>query len=1198
MGEIRWTSDQQAVIDMREANILVSAAAGSGKTAVLVERIFSRIMDESHPVDVDRFVIVTFTKAAAAQMKERLRSRLEEALLQNPENRHLQRQAGLIASAHISTVHSFCGYVIQNYFHRIGLDPAYRQGTESELALLQNETLEEILEEEYTEQRPDFVELAGMAMFHRSDARMLEMILELYNRAMSEPFPDDWLTRMEEFLSVPDKSQWEDSPFVKLLMEDCRRMVEGLLGEAQRLMEVARSPGGPYYFEKQLEALMELCQGLLEAEGYEAFREVLDEMSFARMMPKRDDSVETALKEAVQEGRKRCKETLEEMREGYFFQDIEGHLADLEAMGGKLVTLLRLTRRFKEEYTEAKRERGLVDFNDLEQLALSILLEWDDEKQEYVRSAAALELAEQFEEIMIDEYQDSNRVQDTLLMSVSRDGLEGFAPNVFMVGDVKQSIYRFRNACPELFAEKLLSYDAAEGSSCRRIDLHQNFRSREVVLEGSNSVFARVMHRDLGGVEYDEAARLRCRREFPDTDKRAAETIDAYVILDKEDAELEGRLIASKIQELTNPQNPLYLFEEEGWRPASYRDIVVLARSVKNAGQSYFDALSEAGIPVVMDHTQGFFDTREIQLMTNMLQVIDNPRQDMALAAVLAGPMFSFTEEELAVIRGGSRHQEESQKMDFYDSLIGYDKEDALSGKIRHFLEVLDRLRQKTSYATVAELIQDIYQETGIYETVRMMKEGAQRTANMDSLMEQAREFDETVYHGLYQFVRYINRIQEQQEEMGEVNIVGEEENVVRIMTIHKSKGLEFPICILAGMGKKLGSTNRSFLTIQPEIGIASKLVYNETRTARDTLYRRFLQRQNDLADLGEELRVLYVAMTRAKEKLILVGCRKEIEGGGDSFLERSRMKSFFDMVLPAALTESQWFTVTPVYREELLAEAAAEIVRENVEIESLYNFDTSIRYHEETHELLKFLEKNVEKTCEPLPVKVSVSDLKVKSMEELEMEDFTILSHQEEDEEMPVPAFMREEVFSDSVHRGAAYGTIWHQVMAQIDFQKTDTEEEIRQAVQELVKTGRLREEETEVLNYRRLHTFFHSSLGLAMRRAAASGRLHREQPFVMAKPVKEVFPEYDDPPGKGKSSESVLVQGIIDGYYEEGDGIVLMDYKTDSLKKGEEEVLISRYKTQMEIYKEALENMMDKPVKECILYSFSLGRELRIGG
>ncbi|MCH5251401.1 MAG: helicase-exonuclease AddAB subunit AddA [Lachnospiraceae bacterium] len=1180
MGRIEWTKDQKKIIAMRDCNILVSAAAGSGKTAVLVERIFERIMDKEDPVDIDRFVIVTFTKAAAAQMKDRLRERIEEAIEKEPDNLHLQRQAGLVSSAHISTVHSFCGFVIQNYFHRIGLDPAYRQGTQSELSLLRTETLEEILEEEYTEQAPDFLELAGMNMFNRSDARMLDMIQEIYDKAVSEPFPYEWLERMEHFLSVDKVEDWESSEFCRVLLADCKCLAVGMEEEKEKLLGICRQPAGPYYYEKQLEELGEICEQLKQAVTYEDFYRIFSDMTFSRMTSKRDETVEDSLKQAVQEGRKRCKEALEEMRDGYFFQRIEEHIQDLQAMGGKLKTLLRLTRRFLMEFTEKKRERGIVDFNDLEQLALSILLVRDEEKNEYVRSEAARELAGQFAEIMIDEYQDSNRVQDTLLKSVSRDGLSGYSPNIFMVGDVKQSIYRFRNACPELFGEKLFTYEDKEGAACRRVDLHENFRSREMILEGTNRVFETIMHKDLGGVEYDKKAALFPGREFEPTKERAGEKIDTYVILEKEDAELEGKLIAAKIRELTG-ENPLHVWEDGGYRPVTYRDIVILTRSVKNVGQSYFDALTEAGIPTVMEHSQGFFETREIQLMTAMLKVLDNPRQDMPLASVLCGPMFGMSEDELARIRAKNR-----QGL-LYESLLAYEDEDEVKAKIEKFSHVLNRLREKISYATVAELIQDVYEETGIYEKIRMMKEGVQRTANMDSLMELAREFDKTTYHGLYQFVRYINRIQEQKEEMGEVNIAGEEENVVRIMTIHKSKGLEFPVVIVAGMGRKLGSANRSFLTIFPKMGISSKIIDNETKTAKDTIYRKVLQRQNDLADLGEDMRVLYVAMTRAKEKLVLVGCAKEISASGMNYMGRSHLSSLMDMVLPAALTESTYFNVISVSLEELEKEAMAELEMEEIDLNLLYNFDTSVIYDKMVREGMDFSGKFSEEETEPLPVKVSVSDLKMKSMEELEAEDFTILSHEEEEGEMPVPAFMKKEEEENSAKRGAAYGTIWHQVMASIDFSKTETKEEIAKELSQLIAAGRLRQEERDVIKEDKLLTFFDSSLGRKMKFAAGKGNLHREQPFVIGKPACEVFPDRNE-------TETVLVQGIIDGYFEEEEGIVLVDYKTDALKPGEEKKLADRYRTQMKLYKEALETMTGCRVKECILYSFSLQKEI----
>lgn len=1186
MDRIQWTNEQQRIIDLRDANILVSAAAGSGKTAVLIERIFKRITDPEVPVDVDQFVVVTFTRAAAAQMKDRLRKRLEQALEKNPGDLHLQRQVRLMGMAHISTVHSFCGYVIQNYFHRIGIDPSYRQGTASELALIQKDVLAQLLEEKYEEGAADFIALADMNMFNQSDDRLEQMLLAIYDKAMSEPFPYRWLDQMTAVFDVKDEEEWEASAICRSVLEDCRRIITGMEEELQELLRICAEPDGPYIYEGNIEELVVICGELRMADTYEEFRQILNGMKISKMSSKKDDQISQEKRDSVRERRNSCKDMLFEIQKLYFSQSRQEHLEDLKKMGGRLCTLISMTRELMERYTQAKRERNVVDYNDLEQLALSILLTWDEQKGEYVRSEAAQELSEHFEEIMIDEYQDSNRVQDTILTSVSRDGLPGRNPNLFMVGDVKQSIYRFRNACPELFADKLCTYSVSEESSCQRIDLHQNFRSREIVLEGCNSVFERIMHQDIGDVEYDQEARLQRGRSFAQTEHPVSDRIDTYIIMDRGNAELEARLAASRIQAMTEGDDPLYIQDGDTVRRVQYRDIAILARSVKGVGQSYFDVLTEAGIPVVMEQSQGFFDTREIGLMTQMLQIIDNPRLDLPLAGVLCGPAFDFTEEDLAVLRAAGRNT------DLYTSMVRYEEENELGEKVRRFLTLLNGLRAKTEYATVEELICDIYDQTGIYEAVQMMKDGVQRTANMDYLMEKAREFDGSTYHGLHAFVQYINRIREQQEEMGEVNVVGEEENVVRIMTMHKSKGLEFPVCILLGLGRKLGGTKDHFLTIRPELGIASKIVDNETRTVKDNFYCNALKRQNEMADLGEEMRVLYVAMTRAEEKLILIGCGKEISASGMNYLGRSRIQNFFDMIMPSALAEPELFRVIPVEKEDLLEESAADLLRENLETKTLYNFDTSIRYDEALRRYLQETEPTETGDTEPLPVKVSVSDLKVRSMQEQDLQDFTILSH-EEDTEKPVPSFLKTVPERDTAHLGAAYGTIWHQVMATIDFARTDTEDEICRAVQELVKTGRLREEEAEVLDYHRLHIFFSSPLGCEMKKADREGRLHREQPFVMGRPARELFPDRTE-------ETMVLVQGIIDGYYVTEDGIVLMDYKTDSLKKGEEGLLASRYQEQMNLYGSALEEMMGMPVVACILYSFSLGKEipLTVGG
>ena len=1182
MSGIKWTEDQQKIIQMRGCNILVSAAAGSGKTAVLVERIFRRIVDKEEPVNVDQFVVVTFTNAAAAQMKDRLRRRIEEALEKEPDNEHLIRQEGLLASAHISTVHSFCISVIQNYFHRIGLDPSFRQGTEAEIDLLRTEVWNQIIEEEYEAGRPDFEDLADMSELNRRDDDLGEMVFQIYNKMMEQPFPLDFLERMESFFLVEKEEEWEETDFVHHLLEYTKSVAKDIQKEQEELRSLCDMPGWPSYYKPHILELGSYLENLVNADSYEECYEIMSQLSFQRMCKCKDDTVVEENRMDMVARCKTCKERLKKLAKDFFAESRAENLQDLKDMRGKIQTLFRLARRLHEEFVKEKRSRGIVDFNDLEQLALEILLKKDAKTGKYVRTEAARELAMEYVEIMIDEYQDSNLVQDTLLHAISRDGMPGENPNIFMVGDAKQSIYRFRGGCPELFATKLLQYGTGEGDTCRRIDLHQNFRSREMVLEGSNEVFERVMHQDIGGVEYDESAKLRVGREFPETGQRTAEKIDVYAINGNQNPEAEGVLMAQKIKEMVTGDSPLYLYEDGVYRPAQYRDVVILIQAHKQ-GQEYFNALTEAGIPVVMEHKRGFFETREIKLMVSMMQVIDNPHQDIPLAAVLLGPMFSFSEEELARVRT------ENRSVDLYEALCRYDKADELYEHLQQFFRVLINLRSKASYAAVADIVQDIYEETGIYESVMMMNDGIQRNANMDSLMARAREFDGTTYHGLYQFVRYLERVSEQTEEMGEVNLAGEEENVVRIMTIHKSKGLEFPICFIGGMGRQLNQSNKNFLTIRPDTAIVAPIVDNRRRTRKKNLYTTFLNYQNKLDNIGECMRKLYVAMTRAGEKLILVGCARKTDSKIMDFAGREKINTFFDMVLPSVNTRIDRFDLKLVDPEELIPKLEEELGQELQQTTLLYNFDTSACYDEDLREALMWMEAEEQAQPEPLPVKVSVSDLKVQSMEEMETGDFTILTHEESEDEMPVPSFMKKEPENNSAGRGAAYGTIWHQVMAFIDFTKTEDKEQIRKEVKRLVETGRLRVDEMGVLNYDRLVTFFDSSLGRAMRQAQEEGRLYRERPFVMGREASELFQDRNE-------KDMVLVQGIIDAYYESDGGIVLMDYKTDSLKPGEENKLVERYYTQMDLYRKALEGMTGKKVERCVLYSFSLGKEIEV--
>lgn len=1178
---MNWTREQRQVIDLRNCNILVSAAAGSGKTAVLIQRILSRIMDTKEPVDVDEFLIVTFTKAAAAQMKERLSQALEQALAEDPDNEHLQRQVMLVPMAQISTIHSFCGYVIQNYFHRTGVDPAYRVGTESELGMLRNDVLEEILEEKYESPTEEFLQMAEMSRFVKSDKEIEELILYLYEKAVSEPFPRKFLLRMEEFVGIDTVEDLKASEFVRRNTEYVRNVLEGIREEYNTMLSLCDAPRGPAAYRDFLVQEAGQFEGVLEEAELEQLGRWVEGITFGRLPGKRQPDCEEELKEAVKGLRSAVKDVVKSLKTEIFDTTLEEQLEQLGQIRGIVCAFLHLTGEFMERYQVKKAEKSLADFNDLEQMAMEILLE-EKEDGTVHPTVAAKELSGQFAEIMIDEYQDSNRVQDMLLGSVASEN------NQFMVGDIKQSIYRFRMACPDLFLEKLHRYSTEEGERDRLVCLSRNFRSRDVVIEGTNGIFEQIMQPKLGGVEYDEAARLRLGADYPESGKRLAENVDVLAIDGKDDGSYEGKLIAELIREYTGEENPLYVKGRDGYRPCGYGDIVILARSTKAIGQQIYDALAAEGIPVHMENTRGFFETREISLMVSLFQIIDNPRQDIPLAAVLRSPVFAFSDDELAQLRGKYKN------MDFYDSLLHYvnsqEEEGELREKTRQFLDLLKRFREKMTYATVSDMIQDIYNCTKLDYILTAMSNGLQRKANLELLMEVSREFDSTSYKGLHQFVRYISGIKEREEDLGEASLSGDREDVVRIMTIHKSKGLEFPVCILAGMGRSItGARSRSFLVVHPEAGIAAPLVDNERGTSVSHTFTRSLARMNLLEDLGEELRVLYVAMTRAKEKLVMTGCtRRDKCPVGTGYFQLIRAKSYFDWVLPA-VQGNDWFRVKWLEMEAL---EKAEIRRQAdvmVDEVMLNNFDTNITYDKTIHEMLSFMDEHQGQEELEIPTKLTVSELKKRSMEESTEEGITVLDEEALENQSPVPAFAKEDAEEDQALAGASYGTVWHQVMAGLCFSAVKTEQELEGALEELVESGRVRAEDMRYIRKHKLMKFLDSALGSQMREAQAEGKLYREQPFVTMIPAAEVVPEAAD-------RERVLVQGIIDGFYETEQGIVLMDYKTDHLESGQEGILVERYEKQMELYARALEGILGKRVVRKVLYSFSLDKEIEV--
>ncbi len=937
---VRWTEEQKKVIDVRNKNVLVSAAAGSGKTAVLVERILSLVCGEGEdekPLDVDRLLVVTFTKAAAAEMRERVGLALEKRLEADPENEHLQKQQTLIHSAQITTIDSFCQYVIRNYFHQIDLDPAFRIGDEGELKLLKGDVVQELLEEHYgaedPEERARFTEFVEVYATGKSDVAIENLILQLYEFAVSYPYPKRWLAECMEPYRAQTEEELERSPWMQFLMNYVNRTFADLEQEIRRMRDICHLPGGPYMYEDAVQADLLQVQELLSCRGYENIRERLTDLSFARLSTKKDPNVEEERKNQIKAFRESMKKSLKDLKEKFFNLPLTGVLDVIQKAAPTTAVLLSLTAEFADRYQEKKRLKNLADFPDLEHLALEILVEdvetGEDSRMKIVPTDAARELSARYAQIMIDEYQDSNLIQEIILNSVSRG--QGI-PNVFMVGDVKQSIYRFRLARPELFMEKYHTYPQSDEAAEIRIDLHKNFRSRREVLEGTNDVFEKLMTEAVGGITYDSAAALYLGAEMPEPESGI--NVPELLLLEENkdslpetedtdqaeltDRELEAHAAADCIRRVM-AEGKVWDREAGAFRSVRYGDIVILLRSLTGWGDVYARVLNAAGIPAHTESRTGYFTTIEIQTLLNLLRIVDNPRQDIPLAAVLKSMIGGFTDVELAKIKSAypdvkfheacrkyaeKKKKENVKKQDAKGKDAECTIEVQIQEKLQTFFHNLRTYREHAEFLPIHELIEELLRITGYGDYLAAEPAGTQREANVRMLIERAIAFEKTSYRGLFHFVRYMEQLQSYKEDFGEAGILGENENAVRIMTIHKSKGLEFPVVIVAGLGKSFNRQDiRSRVVIHPELGVGVDRVDAELRTRTASLPKRVLQKALDLEMLGEELRVLYVAFTRAKEKLILLGSAAKLEekmGKSLSFRTISTAGTYLGWVLPA----------------------------------------------------------------------------------------------------------------------------------------------------------------------------------------------------------------------------------------------------------------------------------------------------------
>lgn len=1271
-----WTEKQKQVIDLRERNILVSAAAGSGKTAVLVERIIAKISDRKQPVDIDRLLIVTFTNAAAGEMRERIAQAIQKKVEEEPENTHLQRQMTLVHTAQITTIHSFCLSVIRNHFHRIALDPAFRIGDEGELKLMQADVMDAMLEECYEQADPAFLRFVDMYAAGRDDGGVRDMIFKLYEFSRSYPWPDMWLMDCVKSYQVETVQDWRDAGWMVFFLEQLRMQLLEYVRIYERIRSICSQEDGPApYLEKfslEQQRLSEACR----FSTYEEARERLTAVAFeTKPRRKKADVYSEALAAQVSAMRDGVKAGIKKILSAYFSKSPEQAVCDMRRAGSAVEQMVKLTKEFSDRFAAEKRSKNLVDFSDLEHLALAILME--EREGAMVPSQVADQMAQWYEEIMIDEYQDSNYVQEVLLTSVSSERFG--RPNVFMVGDVKQSIYKFRLAKPELFMEKYESYTDGE-SQHQKIELHQNFRSRASVLLGVNFFFYQIMEKELGDIAYTEQTALHPGLEYEETDRLVGGETEILLLdvsgqgADGEEnpeetgaedgaqelltqREWEARMVAARIRRLVDPETGQYVWDqrEGAYRRASYKDIVILLRTVSGWAECFTEVLMSEGIPAYAESQSGYFTALEVQVVLNLLRLIDNPIQDIPLASVLHSHMGGLSSEEMAKMRVGYPAREMGNglfgALSFY--LEHHRGEGGLAEKLERFMERLNRYRRAASHMPIHELLLYVLGDSGYYDYVSAMPAGQRRKANLDMLVERAVAYEETSYRGVFQFVRYIEKLQKYSVDYGEASVIGENEDTVRIMSIHKSKGLEFPIVILSGMAKAFNKQDtRSRAVYHPDFGVGLDAVNQELRVRSATLMKKVLQNKLLLENLGEELRVLYVAMTRAREKLILTGAKKKladylgkrIDGTdpGDLRLSYEALKgsdSYLDWVVPALIKHRAAgplydYADRPMPPSSPLRDDPAEFLVEILDTEQVF-METVSREAKKMADKRFLAEMDMETVeneeeakwiddCFTFPyhyndmeqvyATVSVSDLKRQHLLEEDaafLLDGGIRRDQTKAKEAPgtetektIPKFLQEE----EAVEGARRGTVYHRILEWLDLcelyatgcmEEGLTEKKasgilerwLSAQMDRMEQEGRLNSQERQAVWLPDLSAFYLSDLGRRMVNAAREGCLNREQQFLLGVSPEELYPGI-----RGPKDEILMIQGVIDAwFYEEGD-VVLVDYKTDRVEKGEEALLLERYGVQIAQYERALRMITKRAVRETWIYSFALKKPLLV--
>lgn len=1297
-----WTREQRKVIDTRDCNILVSAAAGSGKTAVLVERIIQMIFDKENPIDIDRLLVVTFTKAAAAQMKDKIAQAIEKKIDENPSDKNYVRQLNLLRNANILTIDSFCYKVVKEYFHVVSIDPKVRVAEESELEIIKHDVIEAVMEEYYRDNK-DFVEFSDAFSADKSDVIIEEYIIKLYELSESYPFPKMWLCNAKNNLCVDKEEDLIKMDFMKAYINEVHVNAREIKDTILKYLEMAKAENGPKHYEETLLSDIERLDDIISANTYKGFNDIYSGKFMTLKRAKKSDVFDVNVADKIKAGRDRYKKQINSALE-MFSLPISKVLEQFKASEKMLGAFVDAAMDFSQRYLERKLELGLIGFSDVEHYALQILCKGRDDDGNLIPSEAGKELSDRFYEILIDEYQDSNFLQEDILRCVSK--VPYGVNNIFMVGDVKQSIYAFRMARPDLFTGKYNTYTDItnddkgvykDNRAAVKIILQNNFRSRKTILDYTNYIFYQVMRGSLGGVNYSRKEALNAGRRYPDyeedmvelllgetkdfSDNSAADNAlvdnigdssadmaehldDEYI--DVSGMELEAGMVAERISRLIGDgDNPPHMVTDEltgSLRPVEYKDIVILFRAPKAYQSVFSEILMKRNIPVKLQNENGYFDMVEILNVMSFLKVLDNPYNDVECAALLRGYFGGLDNNEIAILSIMRRFVKDDDKdyaniyndnwYSFIASMIKHKDlfvklfcdalDDKNQEKIREysgellyercvsFVDSVEHFQKQKNICSITELIEKIYFETGYYYYVKAMPQGSERSRNLMLFLDETKKFEHGGTKTLFDFLRFVKRISEKQITLGGEASSEASENMVRIMSIHRSKGLEFPVVFVSGLGKKFNmSDTRLPLILHSDYYISAKYVNNKKRCSNDTFMRKAVAALMRSEVIAEELRVFYVALTRAKEKLILTGVTPDIAkllkklmecalcsdtqlphnvlGSLDSYLElllASLMRSheFYDVLkrvaprigadgnIVSASYDVERFIDTPAIKTIISFFTYSEIVHLQIDTgvrqgelrqEQLDKFINKASNNENEDKLMKNLcWKYADEDIKNQKSKMSVTEikrlhqLKDKSAADEEKEDKVYQKYKE-----TIPRFIAEKPVMDA----STKGTWFHKVMELVDNKYIEEGKGVKDELERLYKSGLLPEETKEFITDDKISAFSKSMLGIRMHNAAMNNKLFKERKFVVGFPVKENAPQ-------------VVVQGIIDAYFEEDGKLVLLDYKTDKIKAGQENVLVDRYYTQLDYYKRTLEKLTGMEVAEVYLYSFALDKEIKM--